>query len=99
MIANFPAKRIVHWQVLLQARAIENQAFVAGINRIGNDPHTEYCGRSLIVDPTGKVLAETGDREAILKQTLALEELRKYRNGLPFLDDLRVQEVRRILRS
>src|SRR5207248_5294148 len=57
VIANFPEKRIGHWVPLLQARAIENQAYVVGVNRIGKDPHYTYSGRSLIIDPHGEILA------------------------------------------
>ena len=51
VIANFPSKRTAHWLKLLQARAIENQACVAGVNRCGDSPSHAYCGRSLIIDP------------------------------------------------
>src|SRR5262249_29678008 len=51
VIANFPEKRIQHWVRLVQARAIENQAYVLAVNRIGKDPYYEYPGRSIIVDP------------------------------------------------
>ncbi len=55
VIANFPEKRISHWVSLLKARAIENQACVVGVNRIGSDPFYTYGGRSLIIDPQGCV--------------------------------------------
>ncbi|HEY5912332.1 MAG TPA: carbon-nitrogen family hydrolase [Verrucomicrobiae bacterium] len=89
VIANFPAKRLEHWEVLLQARAVENQAFVVGVNRTGTDPFCEYPGRSMIVGPTGEILTAAGDGEEIFKQRLDLEGLWKYREGLPFLNDLR----------
>lgn len=89
VIANFPAKRIGHWQALLQARAIENQAYVVGVNRVGNDPLYEYGGRSLIVDPLGEILADAGENEGCIRAKLDLPNLRKYRAGLPFLDDLK----------
>lgn len=89
VIANFPAKRIIHWIRLLQARAIENQAWVMGVNRIGQDPFYIYNGRSLIVDPQGEIVADAGDTEGAIQATLDLENLRKYRTGLPFLKDLR----------
>jgi omega-amidase len=90
VIANFPTKRIKHWQALLKARAIENQAYVVGVNRIARDPFTEYGGRSLIVDPLGEVLADAGEGEGCIRAELDLPNLRKYRAGLPFLDDLRL---------
>jgi omega-amidase len=89
VIANFPEKRVQHWVRLLQARAIENQAYVVGGNRLGSDPYYAYPGRSLIVDPQGEILADGGDREDCIRAELDLAGLRKYRAGLRFLDDLR----------
>jgi omega-amidase len=89
VIANFPTKRIIHWVRLLQARAIENQAYVVGVNRIGDDPFYSYNGRSLIVDPHGEVLADAGESEGVIQADLDLDQLAKYRTGLPFLKDLR----------
>ncbi len=89
VIASWPDKRIHHWTRLLQARAIENQAYVIGVNRIGTDPHYEYSGQSAIVDPDGNLIVEAGDRETFIQADLNLENLRKYRSGLPFLADMR----------
>jgi omega-amidase len=89
VIANWPDKRIHHWVALLQARAIENQAYVIGVNRIGADPYYTYSGRSLIVDPQGTILADAGSAEGVISAQLDLANLRKYREGLPFLDDLK----------
>ena len=89
VIANFPTKRITHWMRLLQARAIENQAYVLGVNRIGDDPYYSYNGRSLIVDPQGELLADAGASEGLIQADLDLDQLAKYRTGLPFLKDLR----------
>ena len=88
VIANFPAKRIQHWVRLLQARAIENQAYVIGVNRLGNDPYYAYGGRSVIIDPQGEILAGAGDREGCIRADLDLAAVRKYREGLPFLADM-----------
>ena len=91
VIANFPAKRTSHWLRLLQARAIENQAYVIGVNRIGSDPFYDYGGRSVIVDPQGEIVADGGTAEAVISADLDLILLRKYRQGLPFLNDLRLK--------
>lgn len=91
VIASWPEKRIQHWVTLLQARAIENQAFVVGVNRVGSDPYYKYCGRSLIVNPQGEILADGGEREMILSASLDLPSLRKYREGLPFLNDMKLR--------
>jgi len=75
---------------LMQARAIKNQAYVMGVNRVGRDPFSEYAGRSVVVDPQGEIVADAGTEEGILEAELDLGQLRKYRQGLPFLDDLRL---------
>jgi omega-amidase len=90
VIANWPEKRAPHWVRLLQARAVENQAFVLAVNRIGSDPYYTYVGRSLVIDPHGEILADAGTAETCLPATLDLSALKKYREGLPFLDDLRL---------
>jgi predicted amidohydrolase len=88
VIASWPEKRILHWVRLLQARAIENQAYVVGVNRVGKDPYYTYVGRSLIIDPNGDILADAGEREGWISADLDLEKLKQYRQGLPFLDDM-----------
>jgi omega-amidase len=90
VIANWPEKRVAHWIRLLQARAIENQAYVMGVNRVGKDPYYAYSGRSVIVDFNGEIVADAGSEEGSIAWDLALETLRKYRQGLPFLKDLRL---------
>jgi omega-amidase len=89
VIANFPEKRVHHWVRLLQARAIENQAYVVGVNRLGKDPYYTYAGRSVIIDPQGEILADAGEREGCIRMQLDLAGLRKYREGLPFLADMK----------
>lgn len=90
VIASWPAKRIHHWLRLLQARAIENQAFVLGVNRIGRDPFYEYPGRSVLVNADGEILADGQGEETVISGVLDLAALAKYRAGLPFLRDLRL---------
>jgi len=89
VIANWPAKRITHWTRLLQARAIENQAYVVGVNRVGADPFYTYTGQSAVIDFNGDILADAGSTEGFIRADLDLETLLKYRHGLPFLKDLR----------
>jgi len=88
IIANFPQKRIRHWLRLLQARAVENQAYVVGINRIGSDPIQSYPGHSLIVDPEGEVVVDGGESETVIRAELNFPMLRQYRQKLPFLSDM-----------
>ena len=89
VIASWPVKRIHHWTRLLQARAIENQAYVVGVNRIGTDPQYVYNGRSAIVDYHGEILADAADREGGISSRLDLTALEKYRTEVPFLADMR----------
>jgi len=89
VIANWPASREHHWRSLLVARAIENQAYVVGVNRCGKDPKLAYCGGSLIVDPMGRTVADAGDTEGPLEAELDLDLLRKYRTEFPALNDMR----------
>lgn len=89
VIANIPTVRLDHWTTLLKARAIENQAYVLGVNRCGSDPNCDYSGGSLIIDPLGRVLAEAGSAEGIISANLDLAELRAYRQRFPALKDRR----------
>ncbi|MCC7376950.1 MAG: carbon-nitrogen family hydrolase [Verrucomicrobiales bacterium] len=88
VMASWPDKRIHHWVRLLQARAIENQAYVIGVNRSGDDPQFHYNGRSLVADPSGELLADGGEEEGVIQAELDLASLRNYREKLPFLNDL-----------
>jgi len=81
--------RIDHWVTLLRARAIENQAYVAGVNRCGTDPRLTYNGRSLIIDPAGQIIAEAGEGEEIISADVNIDIVNSYRTDLPFLKDLR----------
>ncbi len=88
VISSWPVARIQHWVALLQARAIENQAYVAGVNRCGTDPRLTYNGRSLIISPKGDILADAGNGQSVISAEVSLEELLTYRRDLPFLADM-----------
>ncbi|MBN2369318.1 MAG: carbon-nitrogen family hydrolase [Vicinamibacteria bacterium] len=89
VIANWPASRQTHWITLLQARAVENQAYVAGVNRCGRDPRQSYMGRSLIIDPRGRILADGGGAETVVAAELDRDSLLAYRREFPALADMR----------
>ncbi|MCI0745055.1 MAG: carbon-nitrogen family hydrolase [Verrucomicrobia subdivision 3 bacterium] len=89
VIANWPITRIHHWVTLLQARAIENQAYVAGVNRVGSDPRYSYNGRSLIVDPHGTILVEAGDSECVISADIDPALVVNWRAEFPALRDMR----------
>ena len=94
VIANWPAPRDAHWQALLRARAIENQAYVVGVNRVGRDPKLAYAGHSLIIDPRGETLTAGSDREELVVASLQLEPLLEYRRQFPAIDDMRAEYFR-----
>lgn len=89
VIANWPDARADHWTTLLKARAIENQAYVLGINRCGRDPFLSYPGRSALFGPKGELLAELGADESLLRATLDLTTVRTWRQQFPALNDIR----------
>ena len=88
-IANWPASRRDHWRTLLTARAIENQAWVIGANRFGEDPNVSYCGDSMIIDPFGEIIADSGDSagSTILYADVTAERVAEVRQNFPFLAD------------
>ena len=87
-VANWPQRRSHAWKTLLQARAIENQAYVVGVNRVGNDGNDIYhSGDSMIVDPLGEILYQAGDKESIFTLTLQREKLEEVRTRFPFWKD------------
>lgn len=87
--AEWPAARISHWRTLLTARAIENQAFVAACNRVGQDRENRFSGHSMIIDPWGSILAEGGEGEEILRADLDLSQVAKIRRQIPVFRDRR----------
>ncbi|NDY96994.1 nitrilase-related carbon-nitrogen hydrolase [Wenzhouxiangella limi] len=87
-VANWPSPRVEAWRLLLQARAVENQAFVIGVNccgRLGNG--NAYSGRSVALDGAGERLLELGSQETVDTVTLDREALQSLRKKLPFLQD------------
>lgn len=88
VIANWPAARESQWLTLLKARAIENQAYVAAVNRCGRDPNVAYSGRSQIIDPRGEVLADGDGEERVIRAQVDLGALRDYRRKFPALSDI-----------
>lgn len=87
-VANWPERRRHAWMTLLQARAIENQCYVIGVNRVGEDGNTIYhSGDSMIIDPMGEVLFTERDKETTYTCQLNQEKLQSVRQQLPFLKD------------
>jgi omega-amidase len=88
VIANWPTRRLDHWRTLLQARAIENQAYVVGVNRCGADPKHAYLDRSLVVDPHGIIRVDLGYQERLESIELDIEALESWRKEFPGLQDM-----------
>jgi predicted amidohydrolase len=87
--ANWPSKRRQHWMALLQARAIENQAYVVGVNRVGSGGGLDYTGDSRIVDPVGELLATAAHTESILLADVSAAHVAETRDHFRFLPDRR----------
>lgn len=87
--AEWAAARIGAWDRLLPARAIENQAFVVGVNRVGDDPATHYNGHSVVLNPYGEVVARVDDdMEGVAVAELDIEKLRRFREKFPAWADV-----------
>ena len=87
-VASWPSSRIEAWSTLLKARAIENQSYVIGVNRVGKDPNCEYAGASALIDPYGRPIAKCdNNKECLTKATLDMEALQAFRKKFPVLRD------------
>ena len=89
VVANWPESRRDHWRALLVARAIENQAYVIGVNRVGQGGRLEYAGDSRIVDPLGVVIGEAPPGEAVVCADVDPARVAEVRARFPFLADRR----------
>ena len=87
-VASWPTPRVGAWSALLVARAIENQCYVAGVNRVGNDPACEYCGGSVIIDPYGAKIAKCEiSQESEATAEIDMAALEAFRRKFPVLLD------------
>jgi len=89
--ANWPVTRQHHWRTLLIARAIENQAFVLGINRCGNDPSLHYAGGTIAVGPKGEILGELGDQQGVLSVEIDPSLVHQWRAKFPVINDIKIR--------
>jgi len=87
VIASWPESRREHWSTLLRARAIENQAYVIGVNRVGNDPRLSYSGDSAVYGPFGERLIECGSREGVYSCDFDAVRVAEIRSTYRFLED------------
>lgn len=88
VVANWPSNRQAAWQVLTRARAVENQCYLIGVNRVGDDQYSHYKGCSCVIDCYGKTLGQCGqDKVQALTVDLDLEELHRRRQKFRVLND------------
>jgi omega-amidase len=88
IVANWPERRALHWRTLIPARAVENQAYVIGLNRVGHDGNEVYhSGDSTCIDPNGNVVYYKRDEEDVYTFSIIADEVKKTRRALPFLKD------------
>jgi len=95
VVANWPDQRREHWRTLLRARAIENQAYVLGVNRVGDGNRLHYAGDSAAISPLGEALVEGDDRTRLLLCEVDPQAVSKLRARFPALDDRRPEAYRR----
>mgnify|MGYP003461946859 CR=1 FL=1 len=87
-VASWPTPRLDAWKLLLRARAVENQCYVVGVNRVGTDPNCEYSGGSAVINPYGRAIAECEDGKACeAVADIDMSELESFRQKFPVLND------------
>lgn len=89
--AQWPTPRITQWEKLLQARAIENQCFVAAVNRVGSDPNNQFGGRSMVVDPLGNNLLKLDSLEGFGRVAIDRRIVETTRGAIPVFEDRRTE--------
>lgn len=96
VVANWPTSRREHWLTLLRARAIENQAYVAGVNRVGTDPQLTYSGDSVLFAPDGSQLTELSRDERVIFGNVEASCVAEWRSSFPALRDRRPEVYKTI---
>lgn len=99
VIANWPKIRSDAWKALLKARAIENQCFIAGVNRVGSEDGLEYSGDSMIIDPKGNILKSSSDKEELLIEEIQISEVYKIRDRFPYKRDRKEELYSKLLKE
>ena len=89
VVAEWPERRVNHWDILLRARAIENQVFIAAVNKVGESKGVKLGGHSVILDPWGKEIVYGSDHDILLTGELDMDEVNQARRWIPVFDDRR----------
>jgi len=87
VVANFPAPRLNHWRILLQARAIENQLYIIACNRVGQAEGNYFFGHSMVINPRGEIITEAGEEKTVLTASIDFNRVSKVRNEIPMYKD------------
>lgn len=91
VIANWPKERVLHWEILLRARAIENQCYVIGVNRIGKGNGIEYVESSMAFDPLGERLTKAHSKSELMLVDVETNKVKEVRSQFPFREDRQVE--------
>ena len=94
VVANWPERRHKHWELLLAARAVENQAYVVGVNRVGTGGGLSYRGGSQVLSPSGETIVHCGENESVSIASIKRSEVAEYRSSFPTLKDRRTDLYR-----
>lgn len=89
VVAQWPQTRIEQWKALLIARAIENQTYVVAVNRVGENPDNKFNGHSLIINPLGEVLSDSGDQETLTVYDLDTSKMEEFTQQIHVFEDCR----------
>jgi len=91
VIANWPKERILHWETLLRARAIENQCYIIGVNRIGKGNGLEYIESSMAFDPLGERLTKAHSKSELMVVDVDADRVKQVRKQFPFKEDRQME--------
>ncbi len=97
VVAEWAQRRVVHWRQLLQARAIENQCFVAAVNKSGVSQGEKLGGFSAVINPMGEYLVQGGEEEELLSAEINLKEVKKTRRWMPVIQDRKPKVYQKFL--
>jgi predicted amidohydrolase len=96
VIANWPTRRAYAWRTLLAARAIEDQAWILGVNRVGDAKGYPHCGDTSLVDPWGEIVGTLADKPGVVTGEVDVDVVREARQRFRFLEDRRPEVYRRL---
>lgn len=94
--ANWPEERSNHWLSLLKARAIENQCYIIGVNRVGNDKTLNYIGQSIVINPNGEIISSIEKDEKLITASLDIAEIKNVKSKFDIKRDRREKLYRRM---